>query len=36
MGVEPLGNTPAEFAKVLADSITLYAEVVRVSGAKAE
>ncbi|MFO0521061.1 MAG: Bug family tripartite tricarboxylate transporter substrate binding protein [bacterium] len=36
MGVEPLGNTPAEFSRVLADSITLYAEVVRVSGAKAE
>jgi tripartite-type tricarboxylate transporter receptor subunit TctC len=36
MGVEALGNTPAEFSRVLAESITLYAEVVRVSGAKAE
>jgi tripartite-type tricarboxylate transporter receptor subunit TctC len=36
IGVEPLGNTPAEFAKVLDESITLYADVVRISGAKAE
>lgn len=34
--VDPLGNTPAEFAKVLADSIRVYAEAVKVSGAKAE
>ena len=36
IGVEPLGNTPAEVSKVLAESITLYAEGVRISGAKAE
>ena len=36
ISVDPLGNTPAEFAKVLADSIRIYAEAVKVSGAKAE
>lgn len=36
ISVDPLGNTPAEFAKVLADSIRVYAEAVKVSGAKAE
>jgi tripartite-type tricarboxylate transporter receptor subunit TctC len=36
IGVEPLGNTPAEFTKVLEESITIYADVVRISGAKAE
>ncbi len=34
--VDPLGNTPAEFAKVLAESIRVYADAVKVSGAKAE
>jgi tripartite-type tricarboxylate transporter receptor subunit TctC len=36
IGVEPLGNTPTEFTKVLEESITIYADVVRISGAKAE
>jgi tripartite-type tricarboxylate transporter receptor subunit TctC len=36
IGVEALGNTPAEFAKVLAESIILYAQAVKISGAKAE
>jgi tripartite-type tricarboxylate transporter receptor subunit TctC len=36
IGVEPLGNTPAEFAKVLAESITLYTQAVKISGAKVE
>ncbi|MEI6318367.1 MAG: tripartite tricarboxylate transporter substrate binding protein [Pseudomonadota bacterium] len=36
IGVEPLGNSPAEFAKVLGESIALYADAVRISGAKAE
>ena len=36
IGVEPLGNTPAEFTKVLEESITVYADVVSISGAKAE
>jgi hypothetical protein len=36
IGVEPLGNTPTEFAKVLAESITLYTQAVKISGAKVE
>lgn len=36
IGVDPLGNTPAEFMRVLEESITLYADAVRISGAKAE
>lgn len=36
IGVDPLGNTPAEFMRVLEESIKLYADAVRISGAKAE
>jgi len=35
-GGEPVGGTPEEFAALLREEITKWAEVVRVSGAKAE
>ena len=35
-GAEPVGNTPEEFGKLLRAEVTRWAEVVRISGAKAE
>jgi tripartite-type tricarboxylate transporter receptor subunit TctC len=35
-GAEPIGNTPEEFERQLRDEVTRWAEVVRVSGAKAD
>jgi tripartite-type tricarboxylate transporter receptor subunit TctC len=35
-GADPVGNTPQEFAKLLREEVTKYAEVVRISGAKPE
>ncbi len=35
-GADPVGNSPEEFAKLLREEIAKYAEVVRISGAKAE
>jgi tripartite-type tricarboxylate transporter receptor subunit TctC len=35
-GADPVGNTPEEFAKLLRAEVAKYAEIVRVSGAKAE
>ena len=35
-GADPVGNTPEEFAKLLREEVLKYAEVVRVSGAKAD
>jgi len=35
-GADPVGNSPEEFAKILKEEIAKYAEVVRISGAKAE
>jgi tripartite-type tricarboxylate transporter receptor subunit TctC len=35
-GADPVGNTPDEFSKLLREEVVKYAEVVRVSGAKAE
>jgi tripartite-type tricarboxylate transporter receptor subunit TctC len=35
-GAEPVGNTPEEFSKMLREDVARWAEVVRVSGAKAE
>jgi tripartite-type tricarboxylate transporter receptor subunit TctC len=35
-GAEPVGNSPEEFAKLLRDEVAKYAEVVKISGAKAE
>ena len=35
-GADPVGNTPEEFARLLREEVTKYAEVVRISGAKAE
>jgi len=35
-GAEPVGNTPEEFSKLLREEVTRWAEVVRISGAKAE
>jgi tripartite-type tricarboxylate transporter receptor subunit TctC len=35
-GADPVGNTPEEFAKMLREEVTKYAEVVRISGAKPE
>ena len=36
IGVDPVGNTPAEFARVIEASVRLWAEAVKVSGAKVE
>jgi tripartite-type tricarboxylate transporter receptor subunit TctC len=35
-GAEPVGSTPEEFTKIMKDEIVRWAEVVRVSGAKAD
>jgi tripartite-type tricarboxylate transporter receptor subunit TctC len=35
-GAEPVGSTPEEFAKLLREELTRWAEVVKVSGAKAD
>jgi len=35
-GADPVGNTPEEFSKLLREEVAKYAEVVRISGAKAE
>ena len=35
-GTEPVGNSPEEFAKMLKEEIVRWAEVVKISGAKAE
>jgi tripartite-type tricarboxylate transporter receptor subunit TctC len=35
-GAEPVGNTPEEFQAMLKDEVTRWAEVVKVSGARAE
>jgi tripartite-type tricarboxylate transporter receptor subunit TctC len=36
LGAEPVGNSPDEFAKLMREEVAKYAEVVRISGAKAE
>jgi len=36
LGVQPVGNTPAEFKKFVADELRLHAEMVRVAGLKPE
>ena len=35
-GAEPVGNSPDEFAKLMREEVTRWAEVVKVSGAKAD
>jgi tripartite-type tricarboxylate transporter receptor subunit TctC len=35
-GAEPLGNTPEEFAKLVREEIVKWAEVVKISGARAD
>jgi tripartite-type tricarboxylate transporter receptor subunit TctC len=35
-GAEPVGNTPEEFTKIMKEEVVRWAEVVRVSGAKAD
>jgi len=35
-GAEPVGSTPEEFARILREDVAKYAEVVRISGARAE
>jgi tripartite-type tricarboxylate transporter receptor subunit TctC len=35
-GAEPIGSTPEEFAKLLREEVPRWAEIVRISGAKAE
>jgi len=35
-GAEPVGSTPEEFAKLLREEVTKWAEVVKASGAKAD
>jgi len=36
LGAEPVGNTPEEFGKLLREEVARWAEVVRVSGARAD
>lgn len=36
LGAEPVGNTPDEFSKLFRDEVARWAEVVRVSGARAD
>jgi len=31
-GVDPLGNTPAEFARMIADDVALWADALRAAG----
>jgi tripartite-type tricarboxylate transporter receptor subunit TctC len=35
-GAEPVGNTPEQFSKLMHEEVTRWAEVVKVSGAKAD
>lgn len=35
-GADPAGNTPEQFAKLLREEVARWAEVVKVSGARAE
>ena len=35
-GADPVGNTPEQFGKILREEVTRWAEVVKVSGAKAD
>ena len=35
-GADPVGNSPEEFGKLLREEVSKYAEVVRISGARAE
>ena len=35
-GAEPVGNTPEEFSRLLREEVKKWAEVVRVSGARAD
>jgi tripartite-type tricarboxylate transporter receptor subunit TctC len=35
-GAEPVGNSPEEFAKLLRQELTRWAEVIKVSGARAD
>jgi tripartite-type tricarboxylate transporter receptor subunit TctC len=35
-GAEPIGNTPEEFSKLLREEVPRWAEIVKISGAKAE
>jgi tripartite-type tricarboxylate transporter receptor subunit TctC len=35
-GAEPVGNSPEEFSKIVRQEVTRWAEVVKVSGAKAD
>jgi tripartite-type tricarboxylate transporter receptor subunit TctC len=36
LGAEPVGNTPEEFGKIMQEEVARWAEVVRVSGARAD
>jgi tripartite-type tricarboxylate transporter receptor subunit TctC len=36
LGVEPIGNSPAEFRKFVSDEVRLYAEMARIAGLKPE
>ena len=36
LGAEPVGNSPDEFAKLFREEVTRWAEVVKVSGARAD
>ena len=36
LGVQPIGNSPAEFKKFVADELRLYAEMARIAGLKPE
>jgi tripartite-type tricarboxylate transporter receptor subunit TctC len=36
LGAEPVGNTPEEFGKLLREEVARWAEVVKISGARAD
>jgi tripartite-type tricarboxylate transporter receptor subunit TctC len=35
-GADPVGNSPEEFGKLLREEVARWAEIVKLSGAKAE
>jgi tripartite-type tricarboxylate transporter receptor subunit TctC len=35
-GAEPVGNSPEEFAKIMKEEVVRWAQVVRISGARAD
>jgi tripartite-type tricarboxylate transporter receptor subunit TctC len=36
LGIQPLGNSPSEFAEMISEDVAQWAEAVRVTGLKAQ